>query len=579
VRAETISRSARLERLIRSPPPALAWLALAALLVAAAALLLYETRGTTFWTDEWAWLVERRDPGLDTLLEPHNEHLSLVPLVLYNALFELVGADTYLPYRLAVIAAHLGVAVLVYVYAGRRLGAVLGLLAAALMLFLGPGWQNFMWGFQVAWLISLAAGVGAFLLLDRGDRAGALWACVLVGVALASSGVGVPIALGLAVELLWRRRREVWVVAAPLLLYAVWWLAYTDSELIRHALVLTPSFMASAAAGVLSSLVGLSGMDPPADGAALTWGRPLAVAGVAALAWRLARLRSLPPRVLALLTILLSFWFLTGVRRSVISSPDASRYVYVGALFVVLLAAELARGVAISVRATLVLVAAVGVVTLSNVGVLRDAGRLLRSDAEVGRSVLGAVEVARPATPPDHVAIGMPAYPFVQVRAGPYLEMADELGSPAASPAEIAASSEAARVFADAELLRIHEVELEPSDPGSERLAGAPALGEVAEGSASARGACVRYRPAAFRRGEGSPRFAVTVPPGGVRVTTGPVGADVRLRRFAEQFPADPYGRLAPSSSTTLRIGRDSEDRPWHLQLTADGPVSACGLG
>ena len=158
MRAETIPRSARLDRLRRSPPPALTWLALAALLVAAAALLLYETRGTTFWVDEWQWFLHRRDTSLSTFLEPHNEHLSLVPLAIYKALFALAGTDSYTPYRLPVIAAHLGVTMLVYVYATRRVGAVLGLLAATLILLLGPAWQNFMWGFQVGWLISLGAG-------------------------------------------------------------------------------------------------------------------------------------------------------------------------------------------------------------------------------------------------------------------------------------------------------------------------------------------------------------------------------------------------------------------------------------
>ena len=217
-------------------------------------------------------------------------------------------------------------------------------------------------------------------------------------------------------------------MAAPLALYAIWWLAYQDSELIRHAIVLTPGFVASAAAGVFSSLAGLSGVDPPAGGATLDWGRPLAVAAVAVLAWRLARLRTLPPRVVTLLAILLSFWVLTGVRRSVISDPDASRYLYVGALFVVLLAADLARGVEVSARATLVLAGAVAAATLSNVGVLRDAGRYLRSDAELSEAALGAVEIARPVVEPGYVAIGVPGYPFVIVSAGPYLEAADDLG-------------------------------------------------------------------------------------------------------------------------------------------------------
>ena len=131
---------------------------------------------------------------------------------------------------------------------------------------------------------------------------------------------------------------------------------------------------------------------------------------------------------------------------------------------------------------------------------------------------------------------------------------------------------------ADAELLRIHEVALEPSGPATRPLGARPVLDSVTSGSASTRGECVRFRPAAFTAGELTATLAVTVPPGGVLVTAGQGGADVRLRRFAESFPAGSYGRMAPSSSASLRIGRDLDTRPWHLQLTSQGRVSVCGL-
>ena len=166
------------------------------MLAVTAAVILHETRGTTLWTDEWTWALDRRNDGLGTLLEPHNGHFSLVPLLLYRALFATVGIDDYVPYRVMVVIGHLGCAGLLFAYARRRIGPLAALLPTAVLLMLGPAWQNFLWPFQIAWLISLAAGLGALLALDRGDRRGDAVACALLALALASSGIGIAIARG-----------------------------------------------------------------------------------------------------------------------------------------------------------------------------------------------------------------------------------------------------------------------------------------------------------------------------------------------------------------------------------------------
>ena len=47
---------------------------LAVLMVAVAAFLYYETRGTTLLADEWKWALYRRSNTIGTFLTPHNEH-------------------------------------------------------------------------------------------------------------------------------------------------------------------------------------------------------------------------------------------------------------------------------------------------------------------------------------------------------------------------------------------------------------------------------------------------------------------------------------------------------------------------
>src|ERR1044071_1361302 len=88
--------------------------ALAAGLAVAAALLLYETRGLIFYYDEWDFLLTRRGNDARTFLAPHNEHPSLVPVVVWKAWWTLFGTSHYLPYRLLIIALHLTTCVLAY---------------------------------------------------------------------------------------------------------------------------------------------------------------------------------------------------------------------------------------------------------------------------------------------------------------------------------------------------------------------------------------------------------------------------------------------------------------------------------
>ena len=92
-------------------------------------------------------------------------------------------------------------------------------------------------------------------------------------------------------------------------------------------------------------------------------GVPLLLGVVALGAWRLWRLGRVPPRVIALLAGILTFWVATAVQRGIASPPGTSRYLYVGSLFLVLLAVELARGTSVRPRAAAVL----GVIALAGV--------------------------------------------------------------------------------------------------------------------------------------------------------------------------------------------------------------------
>ena len=258
--------------------------ALLLVLAIAGAWLMYETRGTTLWFDEWLWALEYRD-GLHTFIAPHNGHPTLVPFTIYRLLFATVGIDHSAPYRAVGIAGHLLVVALLYVYSARRAGVAVGLLAAGSILLLGPGWQNIIWPLQIGWPISIACGLGALLALDRRDRQGrhrrlraARDLRLVVRPRRRDRGRAV-------VEVLRGRGwRSAWIVAVPLALFAVWYLAYQDTESVRRELTLAPGFVADSAAATLSALAGLAGPMIGDEPVTLAWGRPLAVLAFALLA-------------------------------------------------------------------------------------------------------------------------------------------------------------------------------------------------------------------------------------------------------------------------------------------------------
>jgi hypothetical protein len=579
----TVRRSRVAGRLARTDRRLFAPLVLGAALVLAGAWLMYETRGTTLWFDEWQWVLEYDDDSLDGFIAPHNGHPTLIPVLIYRLLFATVGIDQSGPYRVVGIAGHLLVVAVLYVYAARRAGAGLALVAAALILFLGPGWQNIVWPLQIGWLVSIAAGLGALLMLDRRDRLGDVAAAGLVLLSIAASGPGVAIAIGLAVEPLRSRGlRAAWIVAVPLGLFAIWWLAYQDAGTVRRAVTLVPEFAADSAAATLSALLGLAGPGIANEAATLAWGRPLAVVAAALILWRLWNVRPVPTRVLTLLAVLAAFWALTGLQRAGIGPAESSRYLYVSAVFAVALAVELARGIAISPRAWLVIAAATGLVIVANIGDMRTGARFLREQALLTRTGLTALEIARPVVRPDHEAAGIAGYPLVVVRAGQYFALARDLGTPAASLAELAAAPESARASADEELRRMHGVSLQPAEPLGEpglppAERGPPPTADAATGgTTSTLDGCVAFAPEAAGPAEPAPAVEFTVPPNGLLLTADDGGATIKVRRFADGYADAPLARIAPGGTGLLAIRPDRAPNPWHVRVSPAGRLTAC---
>src|SRR5713226_3512047 len=130
------------------------------------AAMLWLSRGFYFYFDEWDFILTAPDWSWTTYLQPHNEHPVMLPRLIYAVLLATVGLRSYLPYMAVLLALHAASVVLLFELARRRGGDLVGIAAAALLLVLGAGWENLLWAFQIAFVGSVACGLGALLALE-----------------------------------------------------------------------------------------------------------------------------------------------------------------------------------------------------------------------------------------------------------------------------------------------------------------------------------------------------------------------------------------------------------------------------
>jgi hypothetical protein len=535
-----------------------------AFIVSAAAafvLLMYLARGIGFYFDEWNFVLDRRGHSLDTFLKPHNEHIVLVPVVTYKVLLAIFGLGHHWPYLAVLLVMHGLLGFGVYLLARPRVGAWPAAMAATLVLFAGLAWQNMIWPFQIGFVGSVLGGVWAFVALDRANRRAELLACGALLFSIASSSLGVPMAFGVGAEILARgRRRSLWVAVVPLGLYVLWYLGYGESTITDQGVVHAAPWAVSAVAAAAGAVIGLGS----------SWGVPLALAVVAALAWRLSA-GPPTPRLLGVLVAGVTFWALTGAARSVFQPPvppESSRYLTFGVVVVVLVVVELAWGLSAVPRLFWFGVAITLLAIALGVPPVRDNALLLRTITHTTDAELGALQLVPRSAPPTYVpdTKGSP-----QITAGRYFAAARSFGSAGDSPAELLSDVSGDRLQADRVLQEL-VARLAPS-PGTST--GAPPAVEKASGTAREVRGCTTVRPSAGA----AVVVAAVVPAQGLRIRAlGANGVEVKIRRFADTFDNGPVGTVAPGPAQLLRLPGDASTQPYRVQLASQGALGVCSV-
>lgn len=537
--------------------------------------ILWLNRGTTFWVDEIAWVLQSPDLGLEDAVRPHEGHLVFVTHLIYKASLELFGT-AYLPMRLLGLAALWATVVGVFAFASRRVPAVVALAPCLVLLVFGSDMLHVLVGNAFTIDLALACGVGALLALERDDDRGWVLACALLclGVLTYTVALAFVVAAGVAALLRDDRPRRLWVAAIPAVLWLGWWLwARTqgfdsaDAAAVENAL-LFPSWSFASLGHVLGALSGLD-FDFGGTEATAQAGPALALLALAALGWRFRR--RVPAAVLVVAAVPLTLWAMGALTANEFRAPGNGRYMLPGAVAVLLVAAEAARGLFWSRGRLLVLFAVAGAGVATNLYLLHSAGADLRDRYAVQeRAAFAALDVAGgaaqgefevPAIGEESIIPGGQSpltFPFGIVSetgrsaVDSYRRVVAEYGPLGYEPAELEAQGEAVRMQADALLAAALGLRQEAPPP-------------------AARGLCT------IARSHGG-LAALDLPPGGaILEARGPSG-ELGVRRFADGGLV-PLGAVPAGAPIVLRVPTDrlTATNPWMVALTAES-LKVCAL-
>jgi hypothetical protein len=311
-------------------------------LAAAFAVWAYLGRNLWFFGDEWDFLTRRGLVGAHfSIWTPHNEHWSVLPILLWRAIYSLEHLSTYWPYFIPLLLAHVAVVHLLWRRCLRE-GADIWVATVLALLFalLGTGSENLTWAFQIGFVSSLLFGLLAMEMAEapgRGrsrlltsPRARDMTAAALALAALMCSTVGLATTLALGVVLVSRHgwRRAVRGLVVPLGAFVLWFalagrrgLKDTGDQLSASIFAKVPEFVSSNLSQALGHAAGRGSL-----------GTALAVVLAAWLVWRGPGLYRCHPAVLGSAVAAVAFYVLAALGRDRISATlSPSRYAYVGA--------------------------------------------------------------------------------------------------------------------------------------------------------------------------------------------------------------------------------------------------------
>ncbi|MEA2900157.1 MAG: hypothetical protein QOH36_44 [Actinomycetota bacterium] len=190
------------------PSERVAKIAHGATLVLIPILILVVGRNQWFAGNDWNFITQRTQGGMRTLFEAYADQWVTGTVVLFRATFAVVGADTYWPYLVPVVALHaIGGHFLWRIMRQVGINVWLSTMLVALFLVSGGGAEALFEGPNTSNTGSLALGLALILLVNRAepDRRRDVLAAVVAILALMFHGNSVAYVIVAALVVLYRR--------------------------------------------------------------------------------------------------------------------------------------------------------------------------------------------------------------------------------------------------------------------------------------------------------------------------------------------------------------------------------------
>lgn len=544
---------------------------LAAAMASAVALLFWLQRGLAFADDSFNWLALSGIGSDKALIEPYGGHLIFIPMLIFKGGLSAFGTS-YTGFGTIQVLLLLLLSGLLYEYGRRRVGPLLALPAAVIVLFLGSSWNVLMQPMLgIQFLCGLVPGVAALLALERGDRKGDVAGCLLLVLATWSFEVGLAFVAGSLVGIALRpdRWRRAWIVAVPLLAYLAWraWASqYGGTGIELSNLVWVPAYAVDSLGDIVVSLFGrffwvgssqltylhLVGFDYDRLGEGLLL-LALEALGIYHVARAVRRRGPIPATLWIALATMLALWAEQGLALSPDRTPGEIRYVFQDAVVFLLVAVEAARGVRATRPAVAIALALTAVAIVGNAARFKEgrdvlAGYSPPAKAAIAVTNLGDAHVSPGFNPAANAPEAFVEQGGPQVGAGTIQAISAKFGSPGYSVGQLLAQPEAVRRSADLVAARALDLRLMPA-------------------SRPIPSSCMRRRAS-----DGG--FAL--PPGGA-VLVAERRSPFALRRFASAY-AIALGDLPRGRPIALRIPTDAADVPWRGRVQSAGGLSVCPL-
>jgi len=528
--------------------------ALAVLMLASAALLLYFRSSLNFVLDDWAFVIYREDGGVTDFLEPHNEHISILPVAIYKLFLSVFGMTSAMPLHVFSVAIFLLSVFVLFLYLKPLVGKPAAVVGCAVVLFFGAAWEDLLWAFQLGFSISIAAGIGALIALRRRDALGDRIACLLLVISVISTSLGIPLAIGAGVLLLLQREdliRRLYVVVVPAVVYVLWYFGWghtAENAISIDNVLNTPEYIARSFSLTVTEVTGLSRVIKSPE---VTPSLLVGLIAVVAVAFGVRQRVRIPRPLLVAIAIATAFWGLATLNVAPGRGFEASRYQFPNAVFLLMILAGAFEGARPRARE----LTALGMIALAaivvNIDALRDGYRdVMKPLSDKGIAGLTALDIARDSVNPG-LEVGMNEGDTLTVTAGAYFAAESKYGSTVWSDSELYASSGPARSRVDQILVAALPIGARPLPAGF----ASKSCQAVQAGTPETAG----HIPLPARAFTVRPRKGVFLAVGryGDGATTGAAAIEAGVE-------------------TLVNVPQDSSDEPWRISFFGGGEVRVC---